>query len=91
MARRVATAITIAEPDAATLDLKLDVAEVRTEVVVTATGPAQSTDEIAKSVDSLRCRGPATERRIFGDRGAALRARACASRRSAGRARSRAS
>jgi iron complex outermembrane receptor protein len=40
--------------DSATLDLVLDLAAVRTEVLVTATGSAQSTDEIAKSVDSLR-------------------------------------
>src|SRR4051794_37622529 len=53
MARRVASALAIGETDGATVDLKLDVAEVRTEVVVTATGLAQTTDEIAKSVDSL--------------------------------------
>jgi vitamin B12 transporter len=53
MTGRIATAVSIGETDSATLDLKLDVAEVRTEVVVTATGLAQSTDEVAKSVDSL--------------------------------------
>src|SRR6476660_863076 len=53
MSRRVGAPITLGEADAATLDLKLDVAEVRTEVVVTATGLAQSTDETAKSVDTL--------------------------------------
>lgn len=53
MTRRVAATVTLADSDATALDLKLDVAEVRTEVVVTATGAAQSTDEIAKSVDTL--------------------------------------
>jgi iron complex outermembrane receptor protein len=53
MAPRVATAIAVSEAGSTALDLKLDVSEVRTEVVVTATGTAQSTDEIAKSVDTL--------------------------------------
>ena len=53
MARRVAAGVTLADTSETALDLKLDVAEVRTEVVVTATGSAQSTDEIAKSVDTL--------------------------------------
>lgn len=54
MSRRVAASVTVG--DTTTLDLKLDVAEVRTEVVVTATGAAQSTDEIAKSVDTVDAR-----------------------------------
>src|SRR4051794_17152690 len=53
MTRRVAATVTLADSDAKLLDLTLDVAEVRTEVVVTATGSAQSTDEIAKSIDVL--------------------------------------
>src|SRR5204862_1089768 len=51
MARTAAKAVAVSE--AATLDLSLNVAGVRTEVLVTATGAAQSTAEIAKSVDSL--------------------------------------
>src|SRR5258706_3887960 len=51
MARSAAKAVTVTEP--AAIDLTLDVASVRTEILVTATGAAQSTDEIAKSVDSL--------------------------------------
>jgi iron complex outermembrane receptor protein len=46
-------AATVAETGATALDLKLSITEVRTQVLVTATGSAQSTDEIAKSVDSL--------------------------------------
>jgi outer membrane receptor protein involved in Fe transport len=53
LTRRVGAAITIGDGDAATLDLKLEVAEVRTEVIVTASGGAQTTDEIAKAVDTL--------------------------------------
>src|SRR5262249_27682577 len=53
MAPRVATAIAVSEAGSTALDLKLDVSEVRTEVIVTATGSAQSTDEIANSVDTL--------------------------------------
>jgi iron complex outermembrane receptor protein len=57
MTRRVAATVSVAEADARALDipldLKLDIAEVRSEVVVTATGVPQSTDEIAKSVDTL--------------------------------------
>jgi vitamin B12 transporter len=57
MTRRVAATPSIGESDAATLDipldLKLEVAEVRSEVVVTATGAPQSTDETAKSVTTL--------------------------------------
>jgi iron complex outermembrane receptor protein len=56
MTRRVAATASIGESDAALdipLDLKLEVAEVRTEVVVTATGAPQSTDETAKSLTTL--------------------------------------
>src|SRR6185369_15116173 len=51
LTRRTA-AVTLADSDTA-LDLTLDLAEVRTEVVVTATGSAQATDEIAKSIDTF--------------------------------------
>ena len=54
MTRSGARTLTLALPDAARLDLTLGIVAVRTEVLVTATGAAQSTDEIAKSVDSLR-------------------------------------
>jgi iron complex outermembrane receptor protein len=54
MARSGARPVTLpASGTAATLDLTLDVAAVHTEVLVTATGAAQSTDEVAKSLDSL--------------------------------------
>ena len=42
---------------------------------MTATGSAQSTDEIAKSVDTLRRRGSGEERRVLGDGGVAVAAR----------------
>src|SRR5437773_399102 len=54
MARSGARPLTLTSTDAATLDLALDLAAIRTQVMVTATRTAQSTDEIAKSVDSLR-------------------------------------
>jgi iron complex outermembrane receptor protein len=54
MARSGAHSLILAAPDTATLDLALDVAAIHTDVLVTATGAAQSTDEIAKSVDSFR-------------------------------------
>ena len=50
---QVAKTVTLAAPDSLALDLKLSMAEVRTEVLVTATGSAQSIDETAKSVDSV--------------------------------------
>jgi vitamin B12 transporter len=53
MAGRVRNDITLAESDTLVADFKLDIAEIHTEVLVTATGSAQSTNEIAKSVDSL--------------------------------------
>jgi iron complex outermembrane receptor protein len=55
MAPSAATSVTLDDngSDARALDLELQLAGVRTEVVVTATGLAQSTDEIAKSVDTL--------------------------------------
>jgi iron complex outermembrane receptor protein len=53
MTRRVGPPVTVTDAEAATLDVKLDVAEVRSEVVVTATGTAQSTDEVAKSVNTI--------------------------------------
>jgi iron complex outermembrane receptor protein len=53
MAASSATAISVLESDAAKLDFTLDLAELHTEILVTATGAAQSSDEIAKSVDSL--------------------------------------
>ena len=54
MASSGARPITLTAADASTLDLALDLAAIRTQVLVTATGAAQSTDEISKSVDSLR-------------------------------------
>src|SRR5581483_10761500 len=53
LARSAARLLTIQASDSAGLDFTLGLAEVRTEIVVTATGAAQSTDEIAKSVDSV--------------------------------------
>jgi iron complex outermembrane receptor protein len=55
LARSGAVTVTLATSDSDTeLDLALGLAAIRTEVLVTATGGAQSTGEIAKSVDSLR-------------------------------------
>src|SRR5215472_11446969 len=54
MAPSGAHPLTIGASDSVTLDLKLDVAAIHTDVLVTATGAAQSTGEIAKSVDSFR-------------------------------------
>jgi vitamin B12 transporter len=54
MARSNARPLTLSVEDAATFDLALDLAAIHTDVVVTAIGAAQSTDEIAKSVNSLR-------------------------------------
>src|SRR5215472_12765010 len=52
MARGAARALTVGTGET-TLNLVCGLAEVRSEVLVTATGTPQSTDEIAKSVDSL--------------------------------------
>lgn len=55
-------AVTAARPltigaDAAHLDLTLGLSGVHTEIVVTATGAAQASDEVAKSVDTLPAAG----------------------------------
>jgi vitamin B12 transporter len=52
--RSAAKTVTLADTNELTVDFTLGLAEVRTEVLVTANGAAQSTDEIAKAVDSLR-------------------------------------
>src|SRR2546425_47246 len=52
--RSTAKAVTLEGSADLALDFTLGLAAVRTAVLVTATGSAQSTDEIAKAVDSLR-------------------------------------
>jgi vitamin B12 transporter len=52
--RSAAKPVTLTETAELAMDFTLGLAEVRTEVLVTATGAPQSTDEIAKAVDFLR-------------------------------------
>ena len=52
--RSAAKTVTLAEAADVAMDFTLGLAAIRTEVLVTATGAAQSTDEIAKAVDLLR-------------------------------------
>src|SRR5262245_14473969 len=54
LARSTAKTVTLAGNVDVALDFTLGLAKVRTEVLVTATGAPQSTDEIAKAVDLLR-------------------------------------
>src|SRR5262249_36998464 len=52
--RSAAQAVTLGGDAEVKLDFTLGLAAIRTEVLVTATGAAQSTDEIAKAVDLIR-------------------------------------
>jgi vitamin B12 transporter len=63
MARGAARPVTVAATGGTTVNLVCGLAEVRSEVLVTATGTPQSTDEIAKSVDSLHA-GELSQRAI---------------------------